>query len=253
MKILVGFKRVIDPDARIKLTADKTAVDTESVEYKANPFCENALEEALRLKEEHDGEVVLVSIGGEDVTQTIRAGLAMGADRAIRVEVADRALDSDLAARIFAAVYKEEGEIDVILLGKQAVDGDNNQVGQLTAQYLGLPQACFASAVEIDEEAGEATVTREVDGGMETLAVKLPAVITADLRLNTPRYAKLPDIMKARKKEIEELDLDDLEIEDTALKIEVVSLEEPPKRKGGQIVSSVTELVEKLKNEARAL
>jgi electron transfer flavoprotein beta subunit len=253
VKVLVAFKRVIDPDARIKLTADGSAVNTESVEYKANPFCENALEAALQIAEEHDAEVVIVTIGGDDTDQTIRAGLAMGAARAIRVEVEDQDLDSDLAARILAAVYKEEGDVDLFILGKQAVDGDNNQVGQLLAEYLGLPQACFASAITIDEDASEAVVTREVDGGLETIAITLPGVITADLRLNTPRYAKLPDIMKARRKTIAVMDLDDLGVDDTALKIEVVRLEEPPKRQAGALVESVDELVAKLKNEARVL
>lgn len=253
MKVLVAFKRVIDPDARIKLSADGSAILTESVEYKANPFCENALEEALEIGEEHDAEVVIVTLGGDDTEQTIRAGLAMGAARAIRVDIEDTDLDSDLAARILAAVYKEEGDVDIFLFGKQAVDGDNNQVAQLVAEYLGLPQACFASEVEVDEDAGEAVVTREVDGGMETIAVKLPCVISADLRLNTPRYAKLPDIMKARRKSIDVMDLDDLDIEDTALKIEVVGFEEPAKRQAGALVDSVDELVNKLKNEARVL
>ncbi len=253
MKVLVAFKRVIDPDARIKLTSDKTGVDTESVEYKANPFCENALEEALAIKEEHDAEVVLVSLGGEDITQTIRGGLAMGADRAIRVEIEDTELDSDLAARILAAVYKEEEDVDLFLFGKQAVDGDNNQVPQLVAEYLGLPQACFASEVEVDDDGENVTVTREVDGGLETLEMPLPAVVSADLRLNTPRYAKLPDIMKARRKTIDEMDLDDLEIEDTALKVEVIELTEPAGREAGVLVESVDALVDKLKNEARVL
>ena len=253
MKVLVAFKRVIDPDARIKLTADGSAVNTESVEYKANPFCENALEAALQIAEEHDAEVVIVTIGGDDTEQTIRAGLAMGAARAIRVDIEDRELDSDLAARILAAVYKEEGDVDLFLLGKQAVDGDNNQVGQLLAEYLGLPQACFASEITIDGDAGTAVVSREVDGGLETISFTLPGVITADLRLNTPRYAKLPDIMKARRKTIDVKDLDDLGVEDTALKVEVVRLEEPPKRQAGALVESVDELVAKLKNEARVL
>ena len=250
VKILVCAKRVIDPDARIKLTSDGTSVDTESVEYKVNPFDENAIEEALSLADEHDGEVVIVSIGPDDVVPTIRSGLAMGADRAIRVEVEDTDLDSDLAARILAAVFREE-EPDLMILGKQAIDGDNNQVGQLMAEYLGLPQACFASEVSIED--GEATVTREVDGGLETIAVKLPAIITADLRLNQPRYASLPGIMKAKRKTIDEFDLDDLDIEDTALKVEVVSLEEPPSRQAGVLVESVQELIEKLQQEARVL
>ncbi len=252
MKILVAFKRVIDPDARIKLTADRSGVDTDSVEYKANPFCENALEEALQIAEEHDGEVVLVSAGGPDIDKTIRAGLALGAERAIRVEIEDTVLDSDLAARVFAAVYKEE-EPDIFFFGKQAIDSDNNQCGQLVAEYLGLPQACFASEVVIDDDGEVATVTREVDGGLETIALTLPAVITADLRLNTPRFAKLPDIMKAGRKTIDVMDLDDLDIEDTALKIELVSLEEPSARQAGVKVGSIDELVDKLKNEARAL
>ncbi|MGM0577028.1 MAG: electron transfer flavoprotein subunit beta/FixA family protein [Myxococcota bacterium] len=254
MKILVAVKRVTDPDARIKLKPDGTGIDTESVEYKVNPFDENAIEAALTLKEEHDAEVVLVSIGPEEVVPTIRAGLAMGADRAIRVDSTDDALDSDLAARILAGVYREEAEeggVDLFLLGKQAIDGDNNQVGQLMAHYLGLPQATFASEVELED--GEATVTREVDGGLETIAVKLPAVITADLRLNEPRYASLPGIMKAKRKTIDDLDLDDLDIEDTALKVEVLGLEEPPKKEAGEIVEDVDTLVGKLVNEAKVL
>ena len=250
MKILVSAKRVIDPDARIKLMADGSGVDTELVEYKVNPFDENAIEEALRLKGDHDAEVVVVSIGPDDVTSTIRAGLAMGGDRGIRVEAEDVALDSDLAARILAGVFKEE-EPDIFLLGKQAVDGDNNQTGQLMAQYLGLPQACFASDVKV--EGGEAIVTREVDGGLETIAVQLPAIITADLRLNEPRYPSLPGIMKAKRKKIDVFDLDDLEIEDTALKVEVVSLEEPPTKAAGVMVESVDELLDKLVNEAKVL
>jgi len=252
MKVLVAFKRVIDPDARIKLTADKSAVDESSVEYKANPFCENALEEAIRIGDDHDAEVVLVTLGSEDSTQQIRAGLAMGAARAIRVDIEDKALDSDLAARILAEIWKRE-KPDIFLFGKQAIDGDNNQTPQLVAEYLGLPQACFASKVEIDEDAGEVTVTREVDGGLETIALKMPAIISADLRLNTPRYAKLPDIMKAKRKTIEELEVDELGITDLGMKIEVISLEDPPKRTAGVIVASVDELVSKLKNEARVL
>lgn len=250
MKILVGAKRVIDPDARIKLLPDGSGVDAESAEFKINPFCENAIEEALCLKDDHDAEVVLVTIGPEDVTKTIRQGLAMGADRAIRVEVEDTDLDSDLAARILAAVFREE-EADLFLLGKQAVDGDNNQVGQLMAQYLGLPQACFASQVELDD--GTLTVTREVDGGLETISLPLPAVVTADLRLNEPRYASLPGIMKAKRKTVDVMDLDDLEIEDASLKVELVLCEEPPAKEAGVMVETVDDLVDKLLNEAKAL
>jgi len=252
MKVLVAFKRVIDPDARIKLTSGKDAVDESSVEYKANPFCENALEEAIRIGDEHDAEVIIVTLGSESSTQQIRAGLAMGAHRAIRVDIADNDLDSDLAARILAEVWKKE-EPEIFLFGKQAIDGDNNQVPQLVAEYLGLPQACFASKVVIDEDAEEAIVTREIDGGLETIAVRLPCVISADLRLNTPRYAKLPDIMKAKRKTIDELDLDDLDLEDATMKVEVVSLEEPPSRSSGETVASVDELIHKLRTDARVL
>ena len=190
-------------------------IDTESVEYKVNPFCENAIEEALVLQAAHGGEVVLVTVGPEDVTQTIRSGLAMGADRAIRVEGNDNDLDSDLVARILAKVVARE-EPNVILLGKQAVDGDNNQVGQLLAEYMNYSQACFASEVVVEGEA--AKVTREVDGGLETISIPLPAVITADLRLNEPRYASLPGIMKAKRKPIDVMSLDDLGITGTALR-----------------------------------
>jgi electron transfer flavoprotein beta subunit len=250
LKILVTAKRVIDPDARIKLTADQSGVDTDAVEYKVNPFDENAIEAALELADDHDAEVVIVSIGPDDVTQTIRSGLAMGADRGIRVDYEDNDLDSDLAARILVGVCKEE-EPDLILLGKQAIDGDNNQVGQLLAEYLSLPQACFASEIEIKDE--EVVVTREIDGGLETIALKLPAVITADLRLNEPRYASLPGIMKAKRKTIDVMDLDDLEIEDTALKVEVVRLEEPATKEAGVLVDDVDGLLDKLSNEARVL
>ena len=252
MKILVSVKRVIDPDARIKLKADGSGVDTESVEYKPNPFDENAVEEALRLNEAHGGEVVVVSVGPEDVVQTMRAGLAMGAHRGIRVDLEDADLDSDLVARVFAAIWERE-EPDLFILGKQAVDGDNNQVGQLLAEYVDAPQACFASKVTVEGE--EAQVTREVDGGLETIALTLPAVITADLRLNEPRYASLPGIMKAKRKPIEVLTASDLGLDDDDLElnVEVVSFEAPPSRQAGSMVGSVDELLDKLKNEARVL
>jgi electron transfer flavoprotein beta subunit len=250
MKILVGAKRVIDPDARIKLLPGGSGVDTESVEYKVNPFCENAIEEALSLAQAHSGEVTVLSIGPEEVTQTIRSGLAMGADRGIRVDYTDDLLDSDLTARILAAIVAKETP-DVVLLGKQAIDGDNNQVGQLLAQYMGSAQACFASEVKV--EGDELVVTREVDGGLETIALQRPAVITADLRLNEPRYASLPGIMKAKRKPIDVLSLDDLGITDTALKVEVVSLVEPTTKEAGVMVETVDELLDKLTNEAKVL
>lgn len=250
MKILVGIKRVIDPDARIKLLPGGSGIDTESVEYKVNPFCENAIEEALCLAEASGGEVVVVSIGPDDVTQTIRSGLAMGADRGIRVEYTDDLLDSDLTARILASVVEREGP-DMVLLGKQAIDGDNNQVGQLLAQYMGCAQACFASEVKVDGD--QLVVTREVDGGLETIALQRPAVVTADLRLNEPRYASLPGIMKAKRKPIDVMSLGDLGITDTALKVEVIALAEPAQKEAGVMVESVDELLDKLTNEAKVL
>jgi electron transfer flavoprotein beta subunit len=251
LKILVSIKRVTDPDARIKLRPDKSGIDAAAVEYKVNPFDENAVEEALRLSEKHgNAEVVLVTLGPEEVTHNLRQALAMGAHRAIRVEAKDEALDSDLAARALAAVFKRESP-DLFILGKQAIDGDNNQVGQLVAEYLGVPQACFASKVLL--EGDEAIVTREVDGGLETVALKRPCVITSDLRLNEPRYASLPGIMKAKTKRVDVVSLADLGITDIRLKVEVVGLAEPPGRKAGVMVGSVDELLGKLKNEARVI
>ena len=251
MKILVTAKRVTDPDAKIKLKPDMSGIQTEGVEYKVNPFCENAIEEALKLSEQHGGEVVVVSIGPEDVKTYIRTGLAMGAARGILVTgIDDEHLDSDLTARILAAVYKRENP-DIFLLGKQAIDGDSNQVAQLMAEYLELPQACFASKVQVD--GGAATVTREVDGGLETIEVKLPAIISADLRLNEPRYASLPGIMKAKRKPIDEVTVSDLGVQ-TGLKVRTLRYENPPTRGGGvTMVETVDDLVDKLKNEAKAL
>lgn len=251
MKILVTAKRVTDPDATIRLKADKTGIELDGVEYKPNPFCENAIEEALRLKEAHNGEVVVVSIGPTDVTSTIRTALAMGGDRGILVTgITDEELDSDLCARILVKLAERE-QPDVFLLGKQAIDGDSNQVGQLLAEYLDQPQACFASEVKMEGE--RLVVTREVDGGLETISISKPAVVTADLRLNEPRYASLPGIMKAKKKPIEEIAVGDLGV-DTALKVVTLRFDNPPARSGGcTMVASVDELVEKLQNEAKAL
>lgn len=251
VKILVTAKRVTDPDATIRLKADKSGIELNGVEYKPNPFCENAIEEALRLKDAHGGEVVVVSIGPAEVTSTIRTALAMGGDRGILVTgIADEDLDSDLTARIFVKLAERE-KPDLFLFGKQAIDGDSNQVGQLVSEYLGQPQACFASEMKVDGNRIE--VTREVDGGLETIDVGMPAVVTADLRLNEPRYASLPGIMKAKKKTIEEVPVGDLGV-DTALKIVTLRYDNPPAREGGcSMVSSVDELVEKLQTEAKVL
>jgi electron transfer flavoprotein beta subunit len=251
VKILVTCKRVIDPYAKVKLTADKSGVDATGVDYKPNPFDENAVEEALKLVDKHGGEVVVLSLGSDDAASTIRTFLAMGAQRGILVKgVGDDGLDSDLAARIIAAVWKKESP-DLLLMGKQAVDGDNNQVGQLVAEYLGLGQACFASAVAVS--GNKATVTREVDGGLEVVEMDLPGVITADLRLNEPRYASLPGIMKARKKPIDEIDFASLGVDNRTL-VRTVRFEEPAARSGKcTFVESTDDLVHKLKTEARAL
>lgn len=251
MKFLVTVKEVTDYEAKIRLKPDGSGIEMDGVEFKLNPFDENAIEEALRLQEKHGGEVVLVSIGNENVATRIRTGLAMGADRGILVAADDSALDGDLVARTLAKVYERE-QPTLVILGKQAVDGDSNQAGQLLAEYLGLPQATFASKIELAADGSSATVMREIDGGLETIKVSLPAVITADLRLNEPRYASLPGIMKAKRKPIDQLSLSDLGV-DTTLKVKTVKLEYPAERKAGVKVDSVDALIDKLQNEAKVL
>jgi len=251
VKIFVSAKRVTDPNARIRLNSEGTGIDMTGVEYNVNPFDENAIEAAISLKEANDGEVVVVSIGPQEVETYIRTGLAMGGDRGIRVDIADEDLDSDLVARTFVKLVERENP-DIIFLGKQAIDGDNNQVGQLLSGYLGWPQACFASEFALSDDKSSAQVVREVDGGLETVSVSLPAVISADLRLNEPRYASLPGIMKAKRKPIDVLSADDLGL-DTTLKVKVLRLENPPSRAAGIKVESVDELLDKLRNEAKAL
>jgi len=249
VKILVTAKRVTDPDAKIRVKPDGTGIETAGLEYKLNPFCENAIEAAVSLIEKHGGEAVAVTIGTVEVEQNLRTALAMGCERGIRVDIADDQLDSDLTARILVKLFEAE-KPDLFLLGKQAVDGDSNQVTQLVAEYLDMPQACFASGIAI--EGGEAVVTREIDGGIETIAIKLPAVISADLRLNTPRLPTLPNVLKAKRKPVQVLAPAALGV-DTALKVATVAFEAPPQRKGGIKVKTVQELIEKLQNEAKAL
>ncbi|MBP7125686.1 electron transfer flavoprotein subunit beta/FixA family protein [Myxococcota bacterium] len=249
MKILVTAKRVTDPDAKIRVKPDGTGIETAGLEYKLNPFCENAIEAAVSLVEKHGGEAVAVTIGGPEVEQNLRTALAMGCERAIRVELPDEALDSDLAARILAKVFEAE-KPDLFLLGKQAVDGDSNQVTQLLAEYLGLPQACFISKIAI--EGSEAVVTREVDGGLESIAVTLPAIVSADLRLNTPRLPTLPNVLKAKRKPIQVLAPATLGV-DVSLKVVTERYEAPPQRKGGIQVKTVEELMDRLVNEAKAI
>ena len=250
MKILVTAKRVTDPDSKIVVKPNGT-LDLDGVDYRMNFFCEIAVEEALRIQENLDDvEVVAIAIGDEEATKEVRTALAMGADRGILVECDESELDSDLVAQILIKVVAQE-KPDLIIMGKQAVDGDSNQVGQLLAEYLGWPQATFAYAIELEDETG-ANVQREVDGGVETVHVSFPAVITTDLRLNEPRYASLPGIMKAKRKKLDTFEPADFDIELTQ-KVEVVGFKAPPARKGGAKVASVDALIDKLANEAKAL
>jgi electron transfer flavoprotein beta subunit len=265
LRILVTAKRVEDPESKIKVKPDGSGIVTEGVNYKMNPFDEIAVEEALRLKEKHGGEVVVASIGGEKSVAEIRAALAMGADRGILVKHAG-ALDPFVVSAVLAKVVDQE-KPDLVILGKQSIDDDQNQAGQYLAERLGLAQATFASKTDSLESEAEqkkvpglvlgadgktVQVVREVDGGVETLEVKLPAVVTTDLRLNKPRFASLPGIMKAKKKEVKEIPAASLGV-DLAPKVVVKKLEEPPKRKGGQKVADVDELWKKLHEEAKVI
>jgi len=247
VKILVTVKRVTDYEAKIKIKPDGSGIVTDGINMIVNPFDEIAVEEALRIKEKAGGEVVIVTIGPKDATQQVRAALAMGADRGILIEADD--LDPDAVAHVLMKVVENESP-DLVLIGKQAIDDDSSQVGQLLAEYMGWGQACFASKVEMAD--GKATITREVDGGLDVVEVDLPAVITADLRLNEPRYASLPGIMKAKKKPLEETSPDALGVDVTA-KVVVKGFEAPPERAAGMIVPDVATLVQKLKDEAKAL
>lgn len=252
MKILVTAKRVTDPDSKIVLTSDGR-IDDDAVEYKMNPFCEIAVEEAIAIGEDvDDAEVIVIAVGDEEATKEIRTALAMGAHRGILVESEEDELDSDAIAQILRKICQDE-EPDLVILGKQAVDGDNNQVGQLLAEYMGWPQATFAYKVEVNDAEDGATVQREVDGGVETVTISFPAVITTDLRLNEPRYASLPGIMKARRKPLDVMDIDDLDLDLDTPKVETVSLELPTARAAGQIVPDVATLLAKLKTEAKVL
>lgn len=242
-------KRVPDPATTIRVQADGSGIATDNIKWVINPFDEIAIEEALRIKEKQgSGEVVLVSIGQPAWQEQLRTGLAMGADRA-KLVTTDKALDSLALARVLAKIAEEE-KPDIILMGKQAIDDDSNQVGQMVAEMLGWPQATFASKVEL--AGNKCTAVREVDGGLETIAFELPAVITSDLRLNEPRYASLPGIMKARKKELKEIAADSLGV-DLAPKLKIRELKAPPKRQAGRKVASVQELVALLHDEAKLI
>jgi electron transfer flavoprotein beta subunit len=251
VKILVPAKRVPDPNSTIKVKPDGSGIVTDGLKWVINPFDEIAIEEGLRIKEKlSGGEVVLVGIGAKASSEQLRTGLAMGADRAILV-LSEEPLDSLAVARILQKLVTDE-KADLVLMGKQAIDADSNQAGQMLAEMLGWPQATFASKVEIAGDQKSMQVTREVDGGLEVLAMPLPAVVTADLRLNEPRYASLPGIMKARKKELKEIPVADLGV-DVAPRVKIVKLESPPKRAGGRKVGSVQELVKVLHEEAKVI
>jgi len=249
MKVLVAVKRVIDYNVKIRVKSDNTGVETANVKMSMNPFDEIAVEEAVRLKEAGTAtELVAVSMGVTQSQETIRTALAMGADRGILVETPQELQPLAVAKLLKALVEREQPEL--VILGKQAIDDDSNQVGQMLAALLGWAQGTFASKLTIAD--GKAEVVREIDGGLETVSLAMPIVLTADLRLNTPRYASLPNIMKAKKKPIETLKVDDLGV-DVAPRLKTVKVVEPPKRQAGIKVESVAELVDKLKNEAKVI
>lgn len=263
MKILVTVKRVEDYEVKIRVKPDGSGIETDNLKYIVNPFDEIAVEEALRLRDAQSGEVVVVSAGSSEAIQQIRTALAMGADRGVHI-LADQATDPTTASKALQKIVEEE-QPDVVLLGKQAIDDDQGQVGAMLAERLGWPHASFASKKEsLDSDAeknkatalkvdgGKLTVMREVDGGLETLAMPLPAVVTTELRLNVPRYASLPGIMKAKKKPVKEVQLSEL-IDSAESRVKIVKLAPPAERKAGEIVPDVATLVDKLKNEAKVL
>jgi electron transfer flavoprotein beta subunit len=249
MKILVSVKRVVDYNVKVRVKADGSGVETANVKMSMNPFDEIAVEEAIRMKEAGGAsELVAVSLGPAACQETLRTALAMGADRAILVET-DAELQPLAVAKLLRAVVEKE-QPHLVILGKQAIDDDANQTGQMLAALLGWPQGTFASKVMVAN--GEAEVTREVDGGLETVALKLPAVVTADLRLNEPRYVTLPNIMKAKKKPLETIKAETLGVE-IAPRLTTVKVQEPPKRTAGTRVADVRDLVQKLRNEAKVI
>lgn len=249
MKVLVPVKRVIDANVKVRVKADKSGVELGNVKMAMNPFCEIAVEEAVRMKEAGTAEeIIIVSAGPQSSQETIRTGLAMGGDRGILIQ-SDEPLEPLAVAKLLKAVVEKEGT-DLVILGKQAIDGDNNQTGQMLAALLGWAQGTFVS--KIAKEDGTLKVTREVDGGLETVALKMPCIVTVDLRLNQPRYASLPNIMKAKKKPIDTMTPSDLGV-DIAPRLTTLEVVEPPPRQGGVKVGSVHELVEKLRNEAKVI
>ena len=249
LKVLVPVKRVVDYNVKVRVKSDKSGVELDNVKMSMNPFDEIAVEEALRLKEKGIAtEVIAISIGPTQVQETIRNALAMGADSGIFIEATNN-LEPLNIAKIISSVAKKES-IDLMILGKQAIDDDMNATGQMIAALLGWPQATFASKVEISDK--KAVVSREVDGGIENIEVALPAVISTDLRLNEPRYASLPNIMKAKKKPINQIQVDELNLK-IEQRLDILEVEEPTKRQSGIMLKTVEELVDKLKNEAKVI
>ena len=249
MKILVAVKRVIDYNVQIRVKDDGTGVVTDNVKMSTNPPDDNAIEEAVKIKESGKAkEVVAITIGDDKAQETVRKALAVGADRGIHVKV--EVIVEPLAVSKILKKIVEKEKPDLVFMGKQAIDDDCNQTGQMLAAILNWPQATFASKIDVKEKSLE--VTREIDEGLETIEVNIPAIVTCDLRLNEPRYASLPNIMKAKKKPLEQLNASDLGV-DTKARIEQIKVEEPPKRKAGIKVASVSELVQKLKNEAKVI
>jgi len=249
MKILVPIKRVVDYNVKVRPKADETGVDLNNVKMAINPFCEIAVEEAVRLKEAGSAtEIIAVTVGAENAQEQLRTALALGADRAILVET-DLEVEPLGISKVLKAVVEKESP-NLVIMGKQAIDGDNNQTGQMLAALMNYPQATFASELKIEGE--KAVVTREVDGGLQTISINLPAVVTSDLRLNEPRYASLPNIMKAKQKPLEVIKSEDLGV-DLNPRISTLKVSPPPEREAGIIVESVDQLVEKLKNEAKVI
>lgn len=249
MKVLVPIKRVIDYNVKARVKSDKTDVDLTNVKMAMNPFCEIAIEEAIRLKEAGTAsEVIAVTIGPKASQEQLRTALALGADKAIHIET-DKKLESLHIAKLLAKIVEQEAP-ELVILGKQSIDSDNNQTGQMLAALTKRGQGTFASKVEVVD--GKVNVTREVDGGLQTVALNLPAIVTTDLRLNEPRYASLPNIMKAKRKPLEVIAADTLGVDLTA-RVQLISVEEPAKRTAGIIVEDVAQLVEKLKTEAKVI
>ncbi len=249
MKVLVAVKRTIDPNVKVRVKSDRTGVETANVKMAMNPFCEIAVEEAVRMKEAGSAdEVIAVSAGPDKAQETLRTALAMGADRAVHI-VTEADLQPLAVARLLKVIADEE-QPGLVITGKQAIDDDSNQTGQMLAALLGWPQATFASEIVFKD--GTADVTREIDGGLETLNVNLPAVVTTDLRLNEPRYASLPNIMKAKKKPIDRREAESLGV-DVSPRLAIHKVEEPPKREAGIKVADVSELVAKLRDDAKVI